>query len=129
MPTSRRSRPAPPLSCARAVLLTGAGAESVLSEGELVYLHSDHPEDENSFDNPHKVSLIEAHRMCGFDTESLHGGLHGGWCGLLAMWQRRCMGRACLAAGGQAQLCELARSATERRGCLPAFPALGIGPC
>lgn len=39
------------------VSLAGAGSESVLSEGELVFLHSDHPEDENSFEEPSKVRL------------------------------------------------------------------------
>lgn len=38
--------------------LTGTGADSVLSEGELVFLHSDHPEDENSFEEPNKVCAV-----------------------------------------------------------------------
>lgn len=40
-----------------AVILSGPGAKSVLAEGELIYLHSDHPEDENSFDSPTKVCV------------------------------------------------------------------------
>ncbi|KAI7845621.1 hypothetical protein COHA_000907 [Chlorella ohadii] len=40
--------------------LTGAGAESILSEGELVFLASDHPEDENSFDEPKKIAPSSA---------------------------------------------------------------------
>jgi hypothetical protein len=36
----------------------------VLGEGELVYLHSDHPEDENSFDSPTKVCV--GVYMCGW---------------------------------------------------------------
>lgn len=43
-----------------AVSLAGAGSESVLSEGELVFLHSDHPEDENSFEEPSKIAPSSA---------------------------------------------------------------------
>jgi hypothetical protein len=45
----------PCLPACLAVVLTGEGAESVLGKGELVFLSSDHPEDENSFDTPTKV--------------------------------------------------------------------------
>ncbi|KAL4437047.1 hypothetical protein ABPG75_004186 [Micractinium tetrahymenae] len=38
-----------------AVLLHGASAGSVMEEGELEYLASDHPEAENSFEEPDKV--------------------------------------------------------------------------
>lgn len=48
--------------------LTGAGAESILSEGELVFLASDHPEDENSFDEPKKV-CAEGHWCSGSVSE------------------------------------------------------------
>ena len=58
-PALRRHRPLPPLLLPppAAVILSGQGGTTVLDEGELVYLHSDHPEDENSFDNPTKVGL------------------------------------------------------------------------
>lgn len=39
-----------------AVVLHGQDAASVMEEGEMVYLTSDHPEDENSFEHPDKVS-------------------------------------------------------------------------
>lgn len=48
--------PCPALSwLCPAVVLTGEGSDAVLGEGELVYLWSDHPEAENSFDTPTKV--------------------------------------------------------------------------
>ena len=50
-PTSAPAAPPAPAAAA-AVTLGGAGGDSVLSEGELVYLWSEHPEDENSFDKP-----------------------------------------------------------------------------
>ena len=37
------------------VLLNGGAAAAVAGTGELTYLFSQHPEDENSFDNPRKV--------------------------------------------------------------------------
>ncbi|PRW58664.1 Alpha-L-arabinofuranosidase 1 isoform B [Chlorella sorokiniana] len=43
-----------------AVTLSGTGSESILSEGELVFLYSDHPEDENSFDEPKKIAPSSA---------------------------------------------------------------------
>ena len=56
--TSPPTSPATSWCCrplAAAVILSGQGGTTVLDEGELVFLHSDHPEDENSFDNPTKV--------------------------------------------------------------------------
>lgn len=50
MPHARLWAPPPP-----AVLLHGASAASVMEEGELECLASDHPEEENSFDKPDKV--------------------------------------------------------------------------
>lgn len=43
-----------------AVVLTGEGSDAVLGEGELVYLWSDHPEAENSFDTPTKIAPATA---------------------------------------------------------------------
>lgn len=43
-----------------AVLLSGRDAASVAGEGEMVYLWSAHPEDENSFDNPTKIAPAAA---------------------------------------------------------------------
>jgi hypothetical protein len=56
LPAPRRRRPLLPqlLPPPAAVILSGQGGTTVLDEGELVYLHSDHPEDENS---PTKVGL------------------------------------------------------------------------
>lgn len=58
-PTCRR----PCSLSAPAVVLDGAGDASVGGQGHMTFLHSDHPEDENSFEQPTKASL-HVHALC-----------------------------------------------------------------
>jgi hypothetical protein len=68
----------PTLGCA--VILHGGDAEAVSEDGQLLFLHSDHPEDENSFDNPMKVGgylrVLMLQVRCGVPLTV------GGWLGL-----------------------------------------------
>lgn len=52
-----------------AVVLDGAGDASVAGQGHMTFLHSDHPEDENSFEQPTKASrATRTHQLCSADS-------------------------------------------------------------